>query len=183
MDIRKLFPMFAPASFFAGGRWPGPFEVLAAKGIGLTWALDIEGGGMRYLDRPMCALWEGENVDWKAAAMANLRASTKDIFTHRVGRRSGDGIFAGALMHPDGWGPSRLLLRGALEEAFPEGYRIAIPEMSFALAISCRLDQEEEGFVEDMVAKCFQSGTRPLAPRIFEATEILPKDMLVDSAL
>jgi ribosome modulation factor len=39
------------------------------------------------------------------------------------------------MMHPDGWGPSRLLLREELEKAFPEGYRAAIPEMSCGLAV------------------------------------------------
>ena len=127
MDIRKLFPMFAPASFFVGGKWPGPSETLAASGVGMTWALDLEGGGMRYLDQPMCAHWESENVDWRAAALVNLRAATTDIFTHRLGRKDGSGIFAGAMMHPDGWGPSRLLLHEALKEASPEGYRVAVP--------------------------------------------------------
>jgi hypothetical protein len=82
MDIRKLFPMFTPASFFEGGKWPGPFEALPASGVGLTWALDLDGGGVRYLDQPMCTFWEGEKVDWRAAALANLQAATTDIFSH-----------------------------------------------------------------------------------------------------
>jgi hypothetical protein len=176
-DIRKLLPLFAPASFFAAGTWPGPFETLTASGVGLTWALDLDGGGVRYLDRPVCTQWEEEKVDWRAAALANLRAATTDVFTHRLGRKGGDGIFAGASMHPDGWGSSRLLLREALEEAFPEGYRVAIPEMSCGVAISLRLDHEEEALVKDIVAKCFKRGTRPLALGIFEAQEILPKGM------
>ncbi len=79
-------------------------------------------------------------------------------------------------MHPDGWGPSRLLLRDSLAKAFPEGYRVAIPEMSCGVAISKRLDADEERVVNDLVAKCFQEGTRPLAPDIFEAEEILLPD-------
>jgi hypothetical protein len=182
MDIRKLFPMFTPASFFSHGQWPGPFETLGAAGVGLTWALDLEGGGMRYLDRPMCSQWEAEKVDWRTAALANLRAATADIFTHRLGRKTGDSVFVGVMMHPDGWGPSRLLLRDALEKAFPEGYRVAIPEMSCGLAISRWLNPEEEAAAMEIVAKCFQNGTRPLAPGVFEAQEILPKDMQTSPA-
>jgi hypothetical protein len=177
MDIRKLFPLFAPTSFFATGQWPGPFEMLAASGLGLTWALNIDGGSMRYLDQSMCAHWESQKVDWRAFAFANLRAATTHLFTHELGRKTGGGIFAGAMMHPDGWGPSRLLLRERLAETFPEGYRVAIPEMSCGLAISKRLDQNEEGAVKDIIAKCFQQGTRPLAPAIFEAEQILPKEV------
>ena len=76
-------------------------------------------------------------------------------------------------MHPDGWGPSRLLLGELLEQTFPEGYRVAIPEMSCGLAFSKNLNREEEGAVKNIIAECFR-GTRPLAPDIFEASEILP---------
>lgn len=123
MDIRKLFPMFAPESFFATGQWPGPYEPLAAPGVALTWALDLDGGdqrGMRYLDRLMCAHWEGQQVDWRTSAFANLQAATPKLFTHELGRKSGDRIFLGGMMHPDVWGPSRLLLRDALEKVFPK---------------------------------------------------------------
>src|SRR5206468_733448 len=47
MDVRKLFPMFAPASFFESGKWPGPYILPAAEGVGFTWALDLPAGGMR----------------------------------------------------------------------------------------------------------------------------------------
>jgi len=109
--------------------------------------------------------------------LANLRAATKDVFTHRLGRKNGSGAFVGMMMHPDGWGPSRLLLREALEEVFPEGYRAAVPEMSCGVVMSRQLDQEEEAAAKGIVSQCFQKGTRPLAPGIFEAQDILPKDM------
>jgi hypothetical protein len=174
MDIRKLFPMFAPASFFATGDWPGPFLLPGAAGVGLTWALDLPGGGMRYLDQRMRKHWDGIEVDWKAEALANLKEATKDrLFTHGIDRKKG-GLFAAAMVHPDGWGPSRLLLVDALQKTFPEGYRVSIPEMSCGFAISRQLDAEEEEAIAGMIGKCFTGGTRPLAPGIFEADEILP---------
>jgi hypothetical protein len=178
VDIRKLFPMFAPSSFFATGQWPGPFEMLPAKGVGLTWALELEGNARRYVDRRMCAHWESEKVAWKLSAFDNLRSASAKLFTHRFGRKNGSGIFLGAMMHPDGWGPSRLLLNSSLAKAFPEGYRVAMPEMSCGVAISKHLDAEEERVVQDLLAKCFQGGTRPLVPDIFEAEEILPANTL-----
>ena len=71
-------------------------------------------------------------------------------------------------------GPSRLLLRDALREIFPEGYRVSIPEMSCAFAMSKQLEEAAETMVTDMIAKCFSGGTRPLAPGIFDPDEILP---------
>jgi hypothetical protein len=174
MDIRKLFPMFAPASFFESDGWPGPYILPGADGVGVTWALDLPGGGMRYLDRSMRAHWEAIDVDWKASALANLSDATKDrLFTHGLGRKNG-GLFAVVMMHADGWGPSRLLLREALQRTFPEGYRVSVPEMSCGFALSRELDDAEEATITGIIAKCFGDGTRPLAPGIFEPDEILP---------
>jgi hypothetical protein len=42
MDIRKLFPMFAPASFFQSGGWPGPY-LLPGHGPTLRLTYKTEG--------------------------------------------------------------------------------------------------------------------------------------------
>lgn len=156
--------MFAPASFFATGQWPGPFEMLAVKGVGLTWGLELDGSARRYLDQRMCVHWESEKVDWRRSAFENLRAATPKLFTHEFGRKTEPGIFLGAKMHPDGWGPSRLLLRESLAKAFPEGYRVAIPEMSCGVAISKRLDSDEARVVKRPCLEVF-SGRHPAAGR------------------
>jgi hypothetical protein len=78
------------------------------------------------------------------------------------------------MLHTDGLGPSRLLLTDALQQVFPEGYRVAVPEMSCGIAISRNLESPEEGTVEDIVTKCFGDGNRPLARGIFEPEELVP---------
>jgi hypothetical protein len=109
----------------------------------------------------------------KIAAVANLGEASKDrLFTHGLKRKNGK-LFSVAMMHPDGWGPSRLFLSNALEQLFPEGYRVAVPEMSCGIAISRELEEEEEATVMGMTARCFKDGTRPLAPGIFEPDEVL----------
>ena len=166
--------MFAPAGFFKSGGWPGPFILPGAEGVGVTWALALPDQGIRYMDQSMRAHWEAVDVDWKAAALANLRdASTERLFTHGLSRTNG-ALFAAAMMHADGWGPSRLLLRDALQQIFPEGYRVSVPDMSCGFAISRELEETEETTIAGIVAKCFGEGTRPLAPGIFEPDEILP---------
>jgi hypothetical protein len=172
LDIRKLFPLFAPASFFSTGGWPGPFVLPAAQGVGITWGLDLGEGGRRYVDRGMGAHWQELGVDWKAAALSNLsQASTERLYTHGLRRTNGE-LFAVAMLHPDGWGPSRLLLTEELRGLFPEGYRVAIPEMSCGLALSRNLEDAEAATVRDIVAKCFGEGNRPLVRAIFEPEEI-----------
>jgi len=100
-------------------------------------------------------------------------ASLERLYTHRLTRPNGE-LFAVAMLHTDGWGPSRLLLTGALKKVFPEGYRVAIPEMSCGLAISRHLEGPEETTIENIVTTCFADGSRPLARGIFEPEELAP---------
>src|ERR1039457_375005 len=77
LDTRELLPVLLPASFFAIGKWCGPFTRLRAGEIGLTWAVLIPGGSLRYVNRAIQAHWEEQGLDWKALAMANLARHTE----------------------------------------------------------------------------------------------------------
>ena len=171
-QISSLLPLFVPASFFATGLWPGPVELLAATGVGLTWALEQPGQTTRYLDYGFVTHWNAQGIDWKREALANLwRASKSRLWTHELRRPSGQ-IYAAFLMHDDGYGPSRLLLSGAWNQVFPAGYRVALPEMSCGLALSLDADAGEEERVRQIVAESFHEGTRPLAPGFFTPAEL-----------
>ncbi|MEO8028726.1 MAG: hypothetical protein ABI823_19755, partial [Bryobacteraceae bacterium] len=170
---QNLFPVFAPASFFERGGWPGPYAKCAAPGVGLTWAIALPHHGMRYIDFGISQHWTAANVDWKAIALENLRKASRKIYTHGMGRLDGS-PYAVAMMHTDGWGPSRLLLGEGLQKLFPEGYRVAIPEMSCGFAISNHIDAEQEDTIHRALEQCYKHGTRPLAPGIFDASAIVP---------
>jgi hypothetical protein len=113
--------------------------------------------------------------DGHSKALSDVRAATSKVFTHELHRKNGPGLFLGGMMHPDARGPWGLLLHESLAQEFPEGYRVAIPETSCGLAISKQRDAEEQSAVNDIIAKCFGQGTRPLAPDMFEPEAISPK--------
>src|ERR1017187_1316014 len=69
LDSRELLPVFLPASIFATGKWCGPFTRLRAAEIGLTWAVLMPGGSLRYVNRAIQSHWEEQGLDWKALAM------------------------------------------------------------------------------------------------------------------
>lgn len=169
LDRSKLLPIFVPASFFGYGNWPGPYELLNAEGLGLTWTILGEGQSMRYLDHRVRESWEADGFDWKAAARANLtklagvQGDGHGLCTHALPRQNQE-IFCVAMMHPDGLGPSRLLLFDALRKLFPSGYRVALPEMSCGIAFDANLDDKETSSVQEMIDKCYRNGTRPLIP-------------------
>ena len=105
------------------------------------------------------------------------QASVQRLYTHRLTRPNGK-LFAVAMLHTDGWGPFRLLLDGAPQKIFPQGYRVAIPEMSCGLAISRQLEGPEQTTIEDIGAKCFGDGSRPRARGIFDPEELLSSGSL-----
>ena len=171
-SLEQLFPVFTPASIFESGRWRGPFERLGASGVGLTWAIDAGRGGIQYLDDRTSRRWEIDGIDWRTAAMRNLRRQSGKLYTHALGHRRGH-AYGIAMMHADGWGPSRLLLHRELQSIFPYGYRVAIPERSCGVAVAENLAPDEQKAIEELVQTCFLNGARPLSPGIFGAHEIL----------
>ena len=72
-------------------------------------------------------------------------------------------------MHPDGIGPSRLLFRDHLAAFFPAGYRVALPEMSCAVAFSVDATEPEMVILNKLIDDCHRKGTRPLAPDLGRA--------------
>jgi len=166
LPITELFPLFVPRSFFASGKWPGPYELLRLPGLGLTWAISQPQQTMRYVDRGIQQYWESQGIRWRERALMNMQMwSGEKLWTHEILGDNGR-ISSVAMMHSDGIGPSRLLFRDKLEALFPEGYLIALPEMSCGLALSATASATERRNFEEMVQRCFTKGTRPLVPGI-----------------
>jgi hypothetical protein len=164
LPLESLFPIFVPASFFSLGNWPGPYEITGLPELGLTWSVLQPKQTMRYVDRDVQAYWEAQGLPWRERAVANLAGG--DSWTHEF-RRDGGQLYAVAMMHPDGAGPSRLLLREQLETVFPEGYLVALPEMSCGLALSAEASSAERDKIAGIVERCF-SGARPLVRGMHE---------------
>src|SRR5688572_19018791 len=68
-----VLPVLVPASFFALGNWPGPYDLLQIEGLGRTWAVLQPERTMVYVNADTAAYWEAGGLDWRALAMSNLR--------------------------------------------------------------------------------------------------------------
>jgi hypothetical protein len=174
LDTHDLLPVLLPASFFADGKWPGPYTRLRTGEIGLTWAVRLSAGSVRYVSRAMQSHWEARGMDWQALALSNLSRYTKSQPGPRTLRRIDGEVFAIAFLDEDGLGPSRLLFREMLSELFPLGYRVAIPERSCALAFSNDVTEQELKQVEGVTDHCYRHGTRPFVPSFYAADDLLP---------
>jgi hypothetical protein len=174
IDTSALLPVFVPAEFVASGRWCGPHIRLRSPQLGMTWAVMQPGNVMAYVTFEMQAFWDGEEMDWKRQAIRNLAAATNDREGARTLCRPDGRPFAIAFMYLDGLGTSRLLLRQGLEEMFPLGYRVALPERSCGFAFSADVSDDESRSVMDIVDRCHRYGTYPLLPGSYQADDLLP---------
>jgi len=174
IDTRNIAPVLVPSSFFALGNWPGPHVRLRAGEIGLAWAVMLPEETMHYVSFSMAEYWDANNVDWKLLAHGYLQNNTSEELGTHAFRPSHGELYALAFMQSDGIGPSRLLLRDQLLARFPGGYKVAVPEMSCGIAFSVGLEEDELGNIQRVIERCYQGGTRPLAPSIYSPEDLLP---------
>lgn len=173
IDISDVLPIFVPSSFFEKGNWMGPFLRLRAAEIGLTWSVLLPNQTMRYVDPDMQRFWESRQLDWKALAMSNLSARTNGHPGIRQLRKPTGELSSIAFMFEDGYGPSRLLCRGALSQQFPQGYRVAMPEMSCGFAFAKDLDGSDLATTLNVIDGCYRKGTRPLSPAVYDPDDLV----------
>jgi hypothetical protein len=167
MAIEDVVPVFVPASLAEEGKWLGPIITMQAPGLAVTWACLQPAQTMRYVNFETAEYWEAQGVEWQMQSMENLVRMTEELSSHTFLRA--DGSYYGlAMMHEDGIGPSRLLLNGWLEEVFPEGYLVSIPERSVGVVLSLQASAEEREKVEGLVKDCFEKGSQPFIAGLFE---------------
>ncbi|QUD90572.1 hypothetical protein [Phenylobacterium montanum] len=163
VDLDALCPAIIPREFSASGDWPGPVVQLPVDGVDLTWVVHGEPDLVRYVDWRLDAYWRDNEVDWRSKAMANLvRVAHAHPHSHEF--RGDDGrVVMVVMMHEDGLGPSRLLVPHLLDEVFPDGYQVALPELTCAFAFGVTAGDEDPR-IEELISGCFTNGTRPLSP-------------------
>ena len=169
----QLLPIFVPADFFEFDNWPGPYHLCKALGLGQTWVILQPEETMLYLSRAIQEYWESQGFEWVQLAKDNLaRLSEENQYTHEFRRDDGQ-LYAVALMQDDALGPSRLLLGDYFNWLFPQGYDVALPEMSCGFVIAKDITKKEREKIAKLVDDCYHNGTRPLIPGIHEATDLI----------
>jgi hypothetical protein len=130
---------------------------------------------MLYLSREIQEYWESQGLEWDQVAKDNLiRLSEESQYTHEFRRDNGQ-LFAVALMQADALGPSRLLLVDYFNWTFPQGYKVALPEMSCGFVIAKDITIKEREKITKIIDNCYHNGMRPLIPGVHEATDLDPR--------
>lgn len=170
IDLGNVVPMLVPSAFSAAGNWPGPIHRLGAPGFDQTWAVICRDNVLLYVSRPMQSFWEQADIDWRERAASNLRAFAEaEPWSHTFVRADGS-PFMVAMLFGRGLGPSRLLVPGLLTAAFPEGYEVAVPEMTCAVAFTATPTNAEKEKIIEFVSHCFEHGSEPVSAACFSPT-------------
>lgn len=163
IDSGTVVPLLVPNSFAETGSWPGPIYRLAAPGFCQTWATLGPKDVIRYVDRSVQNFWENGGIPWRERAASNLRAIAEtQPYSHQLTRDDGS-VFMVGMLFGQGLGPSRLLVPGLLNGVFPDGYKVAIPEMTCAFAFIDAPTDEERHRIHKLIQGCFDDGSEPVS--------------------
>lgn len=173
--LEDVVPVFVPDSLAEGDVWLGPIVKMQASKLAITWACLMPYQTMQYISYNTAQYWESQNIDWRSQSMENLVRMSEEMGTHSF-RRDDETYYGLVMMYEDGIGPSRLLLNGILEELFPEGYLLAIPERSIGVVLSRAASPKEKETVESFVEKCFEEGTQPFKRDFFDPDLLMEAD-------
>ena len=174
MELDYLFPLIVPSSYVSETTWDLPHHPLPNKNFILTWVSFQADEAMVYLTREEYQALEATHPGWQQVALDNLRHSTAEnesFYTHiKVSDDERRLIFL-AFMHQDGIGSSRLLLAPEWDQAFPEGYYLALPDRSCGLLVPHGVTAAELSDVQALVSNMHTGATVPMSNHLYSSTD------------
>ncbi|PJZ53542.1 hypothetical protein [Leptospira adleri] len=167
-----VYPLIVPSEYFKTGAFPAPQHPLPDERLSLTWVL-LADRSMSYVNPGMSEALRRSGFDLQIDSLRQLKERSTDLIATHEKRRDDGSLLWVAMMHDDGLGSSRLLLASQLNQLFPEGYGIALPERSCGMAFSSKLSVAEKDDVRGIVKKCFESSRMsPILPDLLEPDAI-----------
>ena len=165
-----LLPVVIPTEIVAHPLWPGVHKRWNDT-LSVTWAHLREPNTTTYLTKSEAEELTATGIPYAQLAWDNLRRrSSGRVWTHAK-EEAGEIHFV-ALLHGDGLGPSRLLLRDDLRQAFPGGFRFCVPERTCAIVFSEQASPAALETVQTIVKGCFEGGRESVSTRVFAEVDI-----------
>jgi hypothetical protein len=168
--IDDLMPVVIPTKIVIHPLWPGistPWRDV----LSVTWAWFYKPNTTTYLTKSEARELTANHVSFAQIACDNLRRfSSNRVWTHAK-EEAGRVQFL-AMLHEDGLGPSRLLLREELRQMFPEGFRFCVPERTCAVVFSKWANPAALDAVRTVVCGCFGGGREPVSEHVFAEEDI-----------
>lgn len=167
-DLALVVPIILPDVILDTG-WVGPALRVEGTPFAVAWAETRPGHVWAYVTHAMAEGWSKAGMDWQQVAFQNLRRASMPGANGE--KLDGEGRpFLKVMLQADAFGPSRLLIPDLFVPELGEGYDVALPEQTCAVAWRAGLEGRDAGDVEAMIEGCFRNGTEPMSPNRFAAS-------------
>ena len=161
-----------------------PHQQLLVPGYDLTWSiLDGDSRSERLRQQAECSrkvtaamvtAWEAAGINWQQRAVINLKVASRELWTHRQLRPDGSLLMA-IMMHDDGFGSSRILLSGYLQQHFPAGYYVAIPDRRIGIVTPRNLSGRERQEIQDSIQSYYDRASVPIGSQLLAPEDLIPQ--------
>jgi hypothetical protein len=128
----------------------------------------------RDVSTAMVTAWEAAGINWQQRAVINLKVASRELWTHRKLRPDGSLLMA-LMLHDDGFGSSRILLSGYLQQHFPAGYYVAIPDRRIGIVTPRNLSVSERQETEDLLRSYYDRASVPIGSQLLAPEDLLPQ--------
>jgi hypothetical protein len=128
----------------------------------------------REVSAAMVTAWEAAGINWQQRAVINLKVASRELWTHRKLRPDGSLLMA-LMQHDDGFGSSRILLSGYLQQHFPAGYYVAIPDRRIGIVTPRNLSASERQETQDSIQSYYDRASIPIGSQLLAPEDLLPQ--------
>lgn len=153
-----------------------PHQKLLMPDYDLTWSIlerDLSECS-REVNAEMVTAWEAAGINWQQRAVINLKVASRELWTHRQLRPDGS-LLMGLMMHNDGFGSSRILLSGYLQQHFPAGYYVAIPDRRIGIVTPRNLSERERQEIQNLLQSYYDRAAVPIGSQLLAPEDLLPQ--------
>jgi hypothetical protein len=170
-----VIPSIIRANSLRSSCGDSPYRKLLVPDYALAWALlDRKTDECQHVTAEMVAIWAAAGIDWHQRAVINLKVASRELWTHRKLRQDGS-ISMALMMHDDGFGSSRILLPGYLQQHFPAGYYVAIPDRRVGIVTPCNLSHHERQETQATIESYYNTASIPIGLDLLAPDDLIPK--------
>lgn len=172
-------------NYLCASRGNFPHQKLLMPDYELTWSILERDSRVqqRLRQRSQCSqevsaemvtVWEAAGINWQQRAVINLKVASRELWTHRQLRPDGS-LLMGIMQHDDGFGSSRILLSGYLQQHFPAGYYVAIPDRRIGIVTPRNLSERERQEIQNLLQSYYDRASVPIGLQLLAPKDLLPQ--------
>ncbi|WP_373539851.1 hypothetical protein [Chamaesiphon sp.] len=153
-----------------------PHQQLLISDYDLTWSILERDRSQcsQEVSAEMVTVWEAAGINWQQRAVINLKVASRELWTHRQLRPDGSLLMA-LMMHDDGFGSSRILLSGYLQQHFPAGYYVAIPDRRVGIVTPRNLSERERQEIQNLLQSYYDRASVPIGSQLLAPEDLIPQ--------